>query len=237
VTFTPLKRGAPLPYKLLAGVEPCVGGWLVVTAKLVGISMFPDPAEVVATLNEVLDHRPSYSSVALHSTVGLPTARMRGGRTCDREARQLLGSRRGAAVVSPPVRAAIDDIDGSGLSAVVRTLLPRIREVHRNVASYQQKVVYEVHPELGFYQLNDDVPLRYGKRTRAGTEERLAIIRGRIPGADRVIEHRPPGISLPRLLDALADLWTARRIVARAITRLPDTPEWNEDGLKMELVR
>lgn len=32
-------------------------------------------------------------------------------------------------------------------------------------------------------------------------------------------------------------LWTARRIAARAVSRLPENPEWNEDGLRMELVR
>ncbi|MCA1846927.1 MAG: hypothetical protein LC792_27775, partial [Actinobacteria bacterium] len=47
----------------------------------------------------------------------------------------------------------------------------------------------------------------------------------------------PAGVSLPTLLDACVDLWTARRIAARAVARLPEVPEWNEDGLRMELVR
>jgi len=42
-----LKRGAPLPYKLLAGVEPCPDGWLVVTGKLQGVTLFPEPAQVL----------------------------------------------------------------------------------------------------------------------------------------------------------------------------------------------
>jgi hypothetical protein len=32
-------------------------------------------------------------------------------------------------------------------------------------------------------------------------------------------------------------LWTARRIFARAGTRLPTDPEWDEEGLRMEFVR
>jgi predicted RNase H-like nuclease len=39
------------------------------------------------------------------------------------------------------------------------------------------------------------------------------------------------------VLDACVDLWTARRIAARAVSRLPEVPEWNDDGLRMELVR
>jgi predicted RNase H-like nuclease len=131
----------------------------------------------------------------------------------------------------------LDDDDGTGLSAVVRTLLPRIREVQRDVASYHQRTVFEVHPELGFHQLNDDVPLRRSKRTRAGIEERMALLQARMPGLERVLDHRPDNVPLPRLLDACVDLWTARRIAARSLSRLPETPEWNEDGLRMELVR
>jgi predicted RNase H-like nuclease len=32
-------------------------------------------------------------------------------------------------------------------------------------------------------------------------------------------------------------MWTARRIVSRAITRLPEDPEWDSQGLRMEIVR
>ena len=232
-----LKRGAPVPYRLLAGVEPCGRGWLVVSGKLQGVSLFPEPPQLLATIVEILDYRPSFEIVALHAPIGLPSGLHPGGRASDREARRLLGPRRGAAIVSPPSRSVLDDDQGAGLSAVVRTLLPRIREVQRDVASYHQRTVFEVHPELGFHQLNGDAPLRRGKRTKAGIEERLALLRARMPGLDRVLDNRPPSVPLPRLLDACVDLWTARRIAARALARLPENPEWNEDGLRMELVR
>ena len=58
-----------------------------------------------------------------------------------------------------------------------------------------------------------------------------------MPGLERVLDHRPESVPLPRLLDACVDLWTARRIAARSLSRLPENPEWNEDGLRMELVR
>ena len=122
-------------------------------------------------------------------------------------------------------------------SAVARSLLPRIREVQRDVASYNQKVVFEVHPELGFYQLNDDVPLRYGKRTMAGTAERLAILQDRIPGLARVLDSRPerhqpasPARCLCRPVDGPPHRGPGHH-------RVPDDPEWNEDGLRMEFAR
>jgi predicted RNase H-like nuclease len=233
----PLKRGAPLPYKLLAGVEPCPGGWLVVTGKLQGITLFPEPPQVLGKLIEVLDYRPSFEVIAIHAPIGLPGERAPGGRACDREARRLLGRRRGTAIISPPPRSLLGDLEVDGLSAVARVLLPRIQEAHREIASYHQRLVYEVHPELGFYELNGGRPLRYGKRTTMGRDERLALLSDRIPGIERVLEFRPDTISLPSLLDACINLWTARRIAARAVTRLPEVPEWNQDGLRMELVR
>lgn len=209
----------------------------MVSGKLQGVSLFPDPPQLLGTMIEILDYRPSFEIVALHAPIGLPNALHPGGRASDREARRLLGPRRGAAIMSPPPRSVLDDEDGTGLSAVVRAMLPRIREVQRDVASYHQRSVFEVHPELGFHQLNGDTPLRRGKRTRAGMEERQALLEARMPGLERVLDNRPEGVPLPRLLDACVDLWTARRIAARSLTRLPEVPEWNEDGLRMELVR
>jgi predicted RNase H-like nuclease len=210
---------------------------LVVAGKLQGVSLFPEAPQVMATMTDLLDSRPPFEFIALHCPIGLLPTPTPGGRACDREARKLLGRRRGAAIVTPPTRSAVEDPSGQGLSAVVRSQLGRIREVQRDVASYHQRSVFEVHPELGFFRLNDDQPLRYGKTTHLGIEERLKILRDRMPGLDRVLDNRPERVKLPALLDACVDLWTARRIAARAVTRLPDVPEWNEDGLRMELVR
>jgi predicted RNase H-like nuclease len=189
------------------------------------------------TIIDVLDSRPQYETIALHCPIGLPGQRARGGRACDRAARRLLGRRRGAAIVAPPSRSAAEDHFGTGLSVVVRAQLGRMREVQREVASYHQRSVFEVHPELGFFQLNEDEPLRYGKRTSLGIEERIKLLQHRMPGLERVLDNCPDGVKLPTLLDACVDLWTARRIAARAVTRLPEVPEWNDDGLRMELVR
>jgi predicted RNase H-like nuclease len=58
-----------------------------------------------------------------------------------------------------------------------------------------------------------------------------------MPGLEQLLNRRPKRVSVPTLLDGCVDLWTARRIAARAIVRIPQDPEWGADGLKMELVR
>jgi predicted RNase H-like nuclease len=232
-----LKRGPTLPYRRLAGVEPCPKGWLVIPGKLQGVSMFPEPPGVVASFLEILDSTPAFEVIALHCPIGLLSDRHPGGRRCDEEARRLLGPRRGAGIISPPSSTSVETGNVDGLSAVARSLLPRIRDVYRDIASYHQRTVFEVHPELGFYQLNNDRPLRFAKASEDGLAERLALLQPRMPGLEQLLNRRPKRVSVPTLLDGCVDLWTARRIAARAIVRIPQDPEWGADGLKMELVR
>jgi hypothetical protein len=63
-----------------------------------------------------------------------------------------------------------------------------------------------------------------------GREESRALLEKRIPGIDRVLDIELDDAPLTHPLDASGLLWTARRIFARAGTRLPTEPEWDEDG-------
>ena len=222
-------------------MKPCATGWLVASAKLHGTTFAPEELRVIETFIDVLDQRPSFAVIALDAPIGYLEAYEPGGRQCDREARALLGARRGAAVPSAPIR---DQVEGGahvpleGLNAVSRKLLPRYREVAAEIAPYRQRQVYEVNPELSFYQLNDDKPLRFSKRTEAGQLERLELIAKKIPGGDRILESDLlAGVPPSSMLDVAAMLWTARRIFAKGATRMPEDPEWDESGLRMELVR
>jgi predicted RNase H-like nuclease len=115
--------------------------------------------------------------------------------------------------------------------------MPRILEVYEHLGSYHQRTLFEVHPELTFYQLNEDRPLRYSKRTKAGTQERENLLVSRIPGVERVLKETIPRVRHQHLVDSSASLWTARRVLARAVTRLPEDPEWDDQGFRMELLR
>lgn len=231
--------GPNLPYEVLAGVLPCPGGWLVVSAKLQGITLAGPVPEVYRHFTDVLDARPQYTVAGLHLPLGLLSQQRRGGRTCDVAARRLVGRPRSAAISSPPSREDLVAWRAGGaphVSAVTRSLLGRIAEVYEVIGSYHQRSVFETHPELSFYQLNDERPLRYSKHTRAGYEERAALVTARIPGADHALEIKVGGANRFHVVDGLAMLFTARRIRSRGVVRLPDMPEWDSDGLRMELI-
>lgn len=238
-TDTPLRRGPELPYSLVAGVKPCATGWLVASAKLHGTTFAPEEPRVIETFVDVLDERPAFATIALNAPIGYLEEARPGGRTCDREARALLG-RRGAAIQSPPIRAQVEEnghYSADGLNAITRKLLLRYREVAAEMAPYRQRTVYEVTSELSFFQLNEDTPLRWSKRSERGQEERRALLAQKIPGGERVFDARLPRVPYSHMLDVAAFLWTARRIFARAGTRVPEDPEWDELGLRMEIVR
>lgn len=234
--------GPDLPYRLIAGVEPCPGGWLVVGARLQGITAFPTEPEVFPNFAEILDYRPSFDVIAIHCHLSFPEEDTAGGRTCDKLARQLLGWPRAGAIGSPPSRHYLrtGDLDAraqKGLNPINARMMRRYAEVAEEMQPYRQRKVFEVHPELSFYQLNDDQPMKHSKYMEKGVAERRSLVEARIPGADVVLDAEVPGVSARHLLDACADMVTARRIAARAVDRLPEDPEWDEQGVRMELLR
>ena len=208
-------------------------------AKLHGTVFAPEDPFRLETFVDVVDQKPSYSVIALNAPVGGLNQAKTGGRRCDQEARLLLG-RRGAAVKSAPVqvdsRAGIDLLP-SNLDAISQTLLPRYQEVANEMAPYRQRTIYEVNAELSFYQLNNEVPMQWGKHSEKGIEERKSILEAKMPGFSRIIETEVTGATLSHLLDVAAILWTARRIFAKAVIRIPTDPEWDEQGVRMEIVR
>jgi predicted RNase H-like nuclease len=228
-------------------VVPCGHSWLIASAKLQGITIAPEQPKLVKSLMDVIDERPGFSVVGLFAPIGLREAQVVGGRNCDQEARALVGKRRGAAIRSAPSR----DVLLNGASSNGNGTRPRperserperyyeavAREVADEIAPYHQRTFFEVHPEVSFYQLNEDRPLNYRKRSIHGQNERRALLETKISRVERILDARIPGVRKSHLLDAAACMWTARRALGRAITRMPRDPEWDNEGLRMEIVR
>jgi predicted RNase H-like nuclease len=214
---------------------------LIASAKLQGITIAPEEPKLVKSLTDVIDERPGFSVVGLFAPIGLLDEHAVGGRNCDREARALVGKRRGAAIRSAPSR----EVVLGGVSSNGRPTRPRPEryyeavalEVANEIAPYHQRTFFEVHPEVSFYQLNEDRPLEYRKRSIHGQNERRALLETKISRVERILDARIPGARKSHLLDAAACMWTARRALGRAITRMPMDPEWDNEGLRMEIVR
>jgi predicted RNase H-like nuclease len=217
---------------------------VVVSAKLQGIHLSPNEPELLSSLAEVLDARPQYQVLALHAPVGLLSVAESGGRRCDQDARALLGPDHAGSISSPPTWSALEATTydqaatlSGGLDAATWSRIDRLREIQREMAPYRQRFVYEVHAELTYFQLNGERPLKFPKRTNRGRDERRALLEARMPDIHRVLDTPLPGVRPWHLLDGSASLWTSRRIIARSAARLPESPEWDDRGLRMEIVR
>jgi predicted RNase H-like nuclease len=101
---------------------------------------------------------------------------------------------------------------------------------------FRQRTIFQGHPELSFYRLNSDRPLRLSKKIVPGRDERREILEARVQGVSKVFDHPLEGVPQKHIFDAIALLWTARRVFGRAANRIPIEPEWDSEGLRMEYV-
>ena len=181
-----------------------------------------------------------------------------GARTCDVEARRLLG-KRACTVFNPPARYMFEALDASTSKErweVVQRLLGERREAFpgESIASVSKQTIgildkvadadgylkaspqaaswlFECHPELSFLRLNDEVPL-FPKTKARGVLQRIDLIEGEFPGTIESLKEQPlaESVPLPDLLDAYAALWTALRVACGLVHPERDALGFDQNG-------
>jgi predicted RNase H-like nuclease len=231
----------------VVGVDGCRGGWLAVSLSRDGTPesrIFPDMASLWAA------HRQA-SLILVDIPIGLPE--VANDRTCDKEARKVLGRRRAsvfpvpcrAAVYAPDYDAAInlnDRITGKRIFRATWNLIPRMRQVDEilQADSRARGIIREAHPEVLFWGLNQRRPMASYKKNVAGEAERLKVLEKAYQGA-KALFHRLRENLLRKsagpddLLDALAAAVTGL-VGGTDLETLPDKPERDAYGLPMEMV-
>jgi predicted RNase H-like nuclease len=232
------------PYKNIAGVTPCPGGWLVLPARLAGITVAAEEAFVLPKLFEVLDFRPTFEAAAINAPMGLFDTPSGQYRPCDQEAREYVGWPRVVAINGTPSREAIRASNGEArrmepwMTKHDIRRLRWLREAEKELQPYHSRSFFSANPDVSFTVMNSDVPLTTSPYHEDGRIERLELIRDRLPGVDDVVTRTPPvGAAGVHLLQAAALLFTARRGSGRAISRMPIDPVWDDTGMRMEIVR
>jgi predicted RNase H-like nuclease len=234
-----------LPYKMLGGVTPCPGGWLILPARLAGVTVIVEEPMVVKTLVEVLEYKPKFEAAAIYAPVGFEDEPAGPYRPCDDEARDMVGWPRLVAIKPTPSRAALHAPTRDEARQIEPWLtsddLRRfkwIREAEAEFQPFHQRNWFAGHPDLSFYVLNGDRPVTSSPYQPDGVLERMNLIKAKLPGVEEAVVATPPaGAGQIHLLQCAGLLWTARRAAGRAVNRLPMDPNWDTTGLRMELVR
>jgi predicted RNase H-like nuclease len=230
----------------VAGVDGYKNGWFVVLCEVGSGSMHFFARKTFA---EILSISPLPKVIAVDIPIGVLDVARHGGRDCDVEARIILKQRR-SSVFSPPVRAAISPKDyesakranresspsNIGISKQAYGIAPKILDVDAVMTREQQERVFEVHPELSFFEMGGH-PMRNAKKTEAGYRERKSLM----PEFREVIQElevkRLPKLQKDDVLDACAACWTAIRILEKVAVRIPSEPNFDSKGLRMEMWR
>ena len=226
----------------VVGVDGCPGGWLAMAFD--GVTLEP---RFYPTFSELVLNNPAVGCIAVDVPIGLSAT---APRACDLAARRILG-RRGSSVFPAPDPRLLDFathaeaseqsrvLAGKGLSIQSFGIFPKVAEVNRQMTPLLQNWIVEVHPEVSFWALAGGKSMEHSKGNTVGYEERAALL-GSVLGIR--IPYRKEAASMTRpcspddVLDAIVAAWTASRVVAGIAKRLPDDPEFDEKGLRMEIV-
>jgi predicted RNase H-like nuclease len=234
----------------VAGVDGCRGGWFAVLLRREKASPLLQEARFVLcrSFSEVMSLPEQPALIAVDIPIGLLDRAQSGGRSCDRNARILLGRARASSVFTPPIRAALEArayreamrLNGAGMSKQAFNIMGKIREVDEIMEPGSQDRVFEAHPELAFIGLAAR-PMRHNKKTPAGWRERRRLV-APCYGAHFIepkeLQNRfqRSQIATDDVLDAYALALTAGRIDAGSAVRLPESdPERDAKGLRMEI--
>src|SRR5262245_42702470 len=174
------------PRRCVLGLDGCKRGWVGVRLDLDQAA--PPAARFYRTFGEALTDSDCPAVIAVDMPIGFLEAAERGGRQCERLARQRLGPRR-SSVFSAPTRAALahaDDYAAAleanrgggeiGLSRQCFHLIPKLAEIDALMTPTLQQRVRESHPELAFTVLNAGRPMRFKKKARLGRVERIRVL-------------------------------------------------------------
>jgi predicted RNase H-like nuclease len=227
---------------LYVGVDGCKAGWLCF---MVDLHNYETQFRILPHFADVLFDFKCADVVAVDIPIGLSEC---GARACDIEARKQLGKPRSNSVFPTPIRPILSattyekacqkslKTGGKKISKQAFGILSKVREVDRVTSPGLQNWVYEVHPELCFCALNGGKAMRFGKLSASGRAERMKLLSKAYPQIRTHLDQLERRLAGPDdLLDAAVAAWTAVRIGQKQAVHLPEKPEFDGTGLRMEI--
>lgn len=225
---------------MIGGADGYKDGWILVLERDPGVTEIHQ----AGTFAQLLAEWP-LSALVVDIPIGLLS---RGARECDLAARKVLGRSRRSSVFPAPIRPMLHAatweegcrirfaLEGKRCSKQAWGILRKVCEVDQIMTPDLQQLVREGHPEVSFAMMNGGKPMAHRKTTSAGKQERLRLLERSFPDlTERLAAFRPRRATVD-VLDAYACLWTARRITRLEADSHPSKPQYDERGLRAEIV-
>jgi predicted RNase H-like nuclease len=176
-------------------------------------------------------------------------------RRCDVEARKLLGRPRASSVFPTPCRPAVyaktyqeasninEKLTKRRLSRQTWNIISKIREVDELLSNNESAklCVRETHPEVCFWTLAGGHRMEHPKKKEEGFLERRQVLQSVYPSTNDIISYvlnsyRRDHVRRDDVLDALAVAVTAKLGSQKVLVSIPEAPEFDSRGLRMEIV-
>lgn len=239
---------------IFCGIDGCHAGWIVVSCDS---QLYFQLAELKEDIQEILDYTRGAALTLIDIPIGLKDREQPGRRACDVEARKILG-KRASSVFTAPQREALKaetwegekgasninkEICGMGLSMQTWGIMKKIASVDSVLVSNVslQSRLRETHPEVCFWSLNNRQEMNDPKRSAQGLDERLDVLARLSQNANEFYnriknQYKVKDVRSDDIVDAMAAALTARLSERYGILTLPQTPEIDSHGLRMEIV-
>jgi predicted RNase H-like nuclease len=234
----------------VAGVDGCKKGWFLVFRE---VEIGTIQHRRIDSLSEVFRQPEDPIVIAVDIPIGLLAHGRKGGRECDKKAREVLRKPRSNSIFSAPVRSALNyfdypsalranrasSLERVGISQQCFALFPKIREADKLVTPTVQERIWEVHPELCFFALNQCKPMKYSKKHRGGLglheRRKLLCQEGFSSVINDATAYPRSEVAENDILDACVSCWTAERIHQGIAKCLPENPSKDKRGIRMEM--
>jgi len=218
---------------LIIGIDGCKSGWFSIWEnqdKSIHSSVF-------SNLNELKNFFKNESQLILGIDMPVVLSEVI-PRQADQLARKLL-SKKASSVFTAPTPEMLNQpnyekaslvskrLFGKSMSLQSWYLFPKIKDV-QTMIHHEDMQIYEIHPELSFRAMNNEQVILESKKTHEGFALRNALLSMHFKNfifEDIRNQHARKDVMDNDILDALAVLWSAKRIQSNQASYLPQAPE------------
>jgi predicted RNase H-like nuclease len=218
---------------LIIGIDGCKSGWFSIWEnqdKSIHSSVF-------SNLNELKNFFKNESQLIVGIDMPVILSEVI-PRQADQLARKLL-SKKASSVFTAPTPEMLDQpnyekaslvskkLFGKSMSLQSWYLFPKIKDV-QTMIHHEDMQIYEIHPELSFRAMNNEQVILESKKSHKGFAIRNSLLTMHFKNfIFEEIRHQyvRKDVMDDDILDALAVLWSAKRIQSNQASFLPQSPE------------